>query len=191
MAPLYGTQLEHWNTEYGQIYVVLLNEKNWSIPLINQLKNNIGKPFCVVLSHAQFCKKVSFNSISKAGEREREDKVVTWWAREGGWLNKILAILCIPVLLTQLPNTTDILYRWAEKPISLSKFYLQSYSEVMSPLINKSGFFCHTLICKIAAVWYHTLSPSHCSQRRGGYSRGCPTPLHWSFVVCMLRKFKS
>ena len=36
----------------------------------------------------------SFNSISKAGEREREDKVVTWWARQNfDWTYKILACL--------------------------------------------------------------------------------------------------
>ena len=37
------------------------------------------------------------------------------------------------------------IYRWAEKLISLSKFYLPSYSQVTSPSLNKSGSFCLTL----------------------------------------------
>ena len=49
---------------------MLLNKKNLSILLVNQLKNCIVKSFYVVLSPVHFCKKVSFNSISRAGERE-------------------------------------------------------------------------------------------------------------------------
>ena len=70
--------LDYWDTEYGQIYVVLLNKKIWSIPSFNQLKNYIEKPFYVMLRPSHFCKKVSFNSITRAGEQEREDKAVTW-----------------------------------------------------------------------------------------------------------------
>ena len=53
------------------------NEKDWLISLVNQLKNYVEKPFHIVLSPARYCEKVKFSTISRAGEREREDKPVS------------------------------------------------------------------------------------------------------------------
>ena len=76
-----------------------------------------------------------------------------------------------PSLLVKNNNGPQIyVVRWTEKPISLSKFYLPSCSQVMSSLLNKPGSFCHT---PVAAVDMMLSTPAKQAKERG-LRRGMP-----------------
>ena len=65
-----------------------------------------------------------------------------------------------------LVGTTDISI--TDELVSLSKFYLQSYSQVTRPLLNKSGSFSHAPITAVDMM----LSTPAKQAKEGGYGGG-------------------